>query len=489
MKKNLFIAAGAVLPLFGAAGCGDSWLTGTKLDDDPNRPTAASMDLLLNGIHAEQFLNLNGHLARVSTMYVQQFAGTDRQYRTLDRFSLVEDDFSGEFASVYTGGGLLDMRNIQDTARVRDDKLYLGIAQAWEGLVIGMAASIWGDIIYSEAVNIGTVEKPKLDEQQAVYAAVQTVLDSAIANLAANKGPGPGRADLVYQGSATKWSEAAWSLKARFYLHWVEAQRAGGASAQKAGIACGGDCAAKAAAAAGKGISTAANDFRSFFSAGVGEENPWFQFTFRERDSYVRGGRTLVDLLKARNDPRLAEYFRPGPSTATFIGAAPAAAVSGNHVVLSLTRGAPGFRQPVITWAETRLILAEASYYLGGQASAVAELNKVRAAVGLPASTATGAALLQAIAEEAYIELFQNIEAKNLYERTCYPNLALPTPTRSLNFIPGRFYYGVDERNANPNIPAPETPGNTLAGNDNDPPGGTVNSAATCIGQNYPSGG
>jgi hypothetical protein len=109
-------------------------------------------------------------------------------------------------------------------------------------------------------------------------------------------------------------------------------------------------------------------------------------------------------------------------------------------------------------------------------------LNRVKARYGLPLvpGTLTGGALLQAIYEEAYVSLFQNIEEWNWYKRSCYPNISPSSGT----YIPRRVYYSVDERNANPNIPAPDTPGNTKTENPVDPGlAVTPYNGAACLGQ------
>jgi hypothetical protein len=101
-------------------------------------------------------------------------------------------------------------------------------------------------------------------------------------------------------------------------------------------------------------------------------------------------------------------------------------------------------------------------------------LNAVRRSVAtaavLPDVTASGPDLLRAIMEEKYIALFQNIEIWNDYKRTCLPNLR---PVTGLK-IPGRFFYGVTERQTNPNIPEA---GDQPFRNDNDP------ANAGCLGQ------
>jgi len=55
---------------------------------------------------------------------------------------------------------------------------------------------------------------------------------------------------------------------------------------------------------------------------------------------------------------------------------------------------------------------------------------------------------------EKYIVLFQNIETWNDYKRTCIPNLT-PVNNSQGGVIPGRLLYPLQERQTNPNIPAP----------------------------------
>lgn len=452
MPKRKTIAIGALALASALSGCED-YLSGSGLTTNPNQPSVAAIDQLLTAVQVQQFVWHEGDMSRVPSMWTQQMAGTDRQYIAYDEYDLTEDDLSGEFSNVYTGGGLVDLRQIQALAEERGDAKYKGVAQVLEAFLIGMAASFWGDIPYSEAVN-DEIAKPALDEQASVYAAVQALLDQAVTNLQGS-GAGPGSADLIYGGDASQWVEAAHTLKARFYMHWVEAQSAGGQTA------CGGDCAQQAIAAAEDGISTPANNFLFPHSATTGEENIWYQFMFVQRPGYISAGKNLVDLLIERDDPRLEEYFAPTGS-GQFIGSAPGDASTAS--TLSAERGAPSFHQPFITYAENELILAEAYYRIGEPGSALVHLNNARSAEGLdPLLPLVGTALLEAIMEEKYIALFQNPEVWNDYKRTCLPDL---TPAAGAAAVPGRFLYGSEERNVNPNIPPPaEQP----ARNDNDP--------------------
>src|SRR5207249_8553425 len=149
------------------------------------------------------------------------------------QYGVGESDISGQMNGFYTGGGLFGLRNIQAAAQESGDTFLEGIAKVWEGLAMGTATSVWGDLPYSEAVTPG-IDLPKLDSQESIYAAVQARLDEGIAALqaAAATATGnciPAEGDLIYCATAVpkateiaRWIRAAYTLKARFHLHLVE---------------------------------------------------------------------------------------------------------------------------------------------------------------------------------------------------------------------------------------------------------------------------
>jgi len=419
----------AVASMF-AAGCSDSYFQGPRLSSNPNQPSSAKADNQFVGFQAFAFYSLTGDLNRLISLWMQQMAGTGRQWAGYDQYVVTENDFT--FGSFYTQGGLVDIRGVQD--KVKDDKLYLGIAQAWEALIMDLCSDTWGDIPYTEAVS--DTRTPKLDKQLAVHQALIALLDQAITNMNAG-GTGPTALDLVYGGDKASWIKAAHSLKARIYMHMAELD---------------GSNYAKALTETTSGISSTKGDFTTYQSSTTGEANHWYQFRI-QRGTDISAGKFLVDLMKARPDARLTDYFSPGSGAAgQIIGASPGQEFDGKQAWLSAVRGSPDFRQPVLTFAENQLVRAEAQYRTGDQASALATLNAYRTSVNLaPKAGLAGAALLQAIMEDKYVALFQNTEVWNDYRRTCYPNL---TPAAGTS-IPARLVYGTDERRANPNIPSP----------------------------------
>jgi hypothetical protein len=418
-----------------AAGC-TNFLTADKAARNPNSPSTASKDQLLTAVQAGQFTEQEGFPALLVCLWMQQCQGVGGRFvQQKSRYEYFEADTRSDFSAVYSGGGLVDLKDIERRAEAEGDSLYKGIAKVWEAFVIGTAASQYGDIPYRQAA--GDVATPEFDPQLQIYDDIQLKLDTAIAELA-GPGPGPGIVDLIYGGDAAKWTEAAYTLKARFYLHTVEVR--GNSEYQKA------------IDAALKGISTPANDFRTFHTTATFERNVWYQFNVNSgfgEDAVA--GRFLVDLMNARNDPRRAEYFStatPGPG---YGGVDVNLGTSPNGVsLLEGTRNDPIFRQPLITNDENLLILAEANFVLNGAGAAQPFLDQHRDNHGLPHAPAT----LQTIMEDKYIALFQNVEIWNDYKRTCLPALRPFVEATFGGHIPGRFFYGEFERSTNPNTPS-----------------------------------
>ncbi|HEX2189751.1 MAG TPA: SusD/RagB family nutrient-binding outer membrane lipoprotein [Longimicrobiaceae bacterium] len=456
----------AVVALTGTlAGC-DDYLTGAGISDNPNAPLEVGTAQLYQGIQLAQFVQHTGDLSRHAALWTQQMAGIGNQYSGRDQYALSEQDLAAWYNNIYTGGGLIDIREAVARTDAAGDRTYSGVLRVWEAYLMGESASLWGALPYSEALQPDEIPTPDLDDQAEVYRQVQAVLDAAIADLQSGAGAGPGPVDLVYRGDRQKWLQTAHTLKARFYMHWVEAQNFAGTHNGKnvqaeATKACGGDCVQKALAAAQNGISSPANDFTSFHSTTAGGENIWWQFMFVRRQDQIAAGKYLVDLMKSRNDPRLEEYFRPIAS-GEIVGAAPATNTAAS--LLSEQRGARDFRQPMITYAENQLIMAEANYRLGNEGAALVNLNNARTSEGLAAvSGLAGEGLRREILTEKYIALFQNVEAYNDYKRNCFPEIR---PVGTAQAVIGRILYSDTERAANPNIPLPT---NQPARNDNDP--------------------
>lgn len=448
------LAAGLLL-----AGCGD-FLTQGEAGNDPNRPVAATARQLFVGVQANLASQVGSDPQRLSAILTQQFEGVGAQYVAVGQsYSLDENTTNGFFSSVYGPGGLIDIRRIQEQSAAVSDSLFTGIALVHEAALIGTAADLFGDIVYSQAYQGAN---PALDEQLAVYDAVQQVLDRAIVQLAA-AGPtniGPGSADLAFCTAAcgtnptaaqranqrARWTAVARTLKARFLLHTAEVRPT---------------VYAEVLTQARQGIRDAEGSYVFEFSGNSGEQNFLANFNVNERPGYFVPDPFFVDLLEDRNDPRRTRFFN-----------ADASDLSAGFNSLS----AP---LPIVTAEENLLIQAEAAQRTGSITEAQQALAAEQAIQDVTTANtgATGLDLLREILTEKYIALFPSIEVWNDYRRTCFPNLAPRNATRR---IPARLFYDTGERQTNTSIPqAQEQP----TRNDNDPANATDPFGNACLGQ------
>ncbi len=460
MNKLTKITGSLVLGL-GIVGCSD-FISGPGLTENPNQPVVVTSNQLLISAQAQQFVRQTGQLARFAGFFTQQLSGTNnQQLQWGSQYLFTDGDISGQFSGFYTGGGLIDLRRIQTDAQTAGIAQLAGIAKIMEGFNMGTAASIWGDIPYREAV--GANPTPTLDPQQQVYADVQAVLSEGI-GLMGGAG-GAGDVDLVYAGNPGRWIRAANTLKARFHLHTAERL---GAPAYQAALAAALNGINEAPTTVAQAVhGQAPGDYRALFGADEETGNLWWQF-LRARQDFVAGNAMIQILNNRGNDPRREGYFDPAAAVAASatcagypvgfrganqFGSPQPQACATTSVVNNSVRRQPTFRQPLVTWTENQLILAEARFRTGDGPGALVNVNNVRSSLGLAALP--GPVTLNQIAEEKYLAMFQNIEAWNDYKRLCYPPQLQPGGSPQAAETPGRLPYGSAERINNPNIPLP----------------------------------
>ena len=438
----------ATLALVGAVGCSD-FLEPTEAVDDPNRPTVATAQNLFVGTQTNLWAYLGSDPVRNLGIWSQQLTGVTGQYLLTQNYANSETTTNGFNQGLYTSGGLVDIRRGQAIAAEAGDSLFVGVFQVQEALLMSIAADLFGDIVYSQALT--NTPNPALDEQLAVYDALQVKLDSAIKNMAAT-GPtnvGPDEADLSYGGDAKLWTKLARTLKARIYFRTAEVRPTSYALAL---------------AQARLGLQTSDEDFVAPFAGTANEQNFWYQFFRVQRAGYIRPNPTFVAMLTSRADPRRAYYFNAAGTN------------------LSNTLLAADYAQPLVSAKENLLNWAEAAYRTGATTEALQKLNDERAlwadqGITLPPVSATGTALLREILTERYIALFQTYEPYEQYKRTCFPNL---TPVVAGGRIPARYYYDTSEQQTNTSIPAA---GEQPVRNDNDPVNGTDPFGAACLAE------
>lgn len=213
---KLYIKALILLAIFAVPSC-TSLVEG--INENPN-------DILITDIDAELFLTgallantvaQGGHLNRIGGMYTGQLIGFSSLYSNIYGFSLSTAESVSTWSRIYVGA-VANLRHIRREAP--NDRLLQGIAKVVEAHAVGTAASLFGDVPYSE-INNSDISDPKFDDQIAVFNAMITLLDEAIGDLGAAK-TRLLTADIYFEGNAGKWMEAAYTLKARYHLQLKE---------------------------------------------------------------------------------------------------------------------------------------------------------------------------------------------------------------------------------------------------------------------------
>ena len=445
------------------------------LDQDPNSPIDAPADLILNGAQVSSIMVYEGSAARTAGIFSSSFTGVDRQYVSLNGYITTSGDYDGVWDDLYSRV-IAPSKIVEAKALAVNNKTMAGIAQVMQAQAFGLAADLWGDVPFTEACN-PTKPTPAFDTQATVYAGVQTLLDKAIVNLNANAGTVSGK-DIFYGGNRAKWIAAAYTLKARYFLHVKN--YASAITSATSGIA----------AASGNMNAPHGETWQSDF-------NVYYSFLVYDRGGYMdASAATLPKLLDATNvkyrgDTQTDETARYEYLYQKNLVSYPANELEPNVLCFD-DWGVPatiydGFfgattSFPLVTFEENKLILAEAHLKKASPdaASALAALNAHRAYMNTGGSISTGyhafglsylpyaltdfdaagiqnpgsltqaEALLKEIIEEKYVTLVGQIEQFNDVRRT--KNLLGIVPNTGSS-LPQRFFYPQSEINSNPNTP------------------------------------
>ncbi len=443
MKKiKIYITALTLIFTANACEFGDT-------NVDPARPLDVSMSAIMPALQTGLSFNLGGEYVLFSNILMQQLdGGTTAQQGDWTKYIIDGQDTDGMWQNTYTNA-----LNMADIVITKADELnaphYGGVAKVLMAAGLGAASDCFGDIPYTTAFEAEAEVIPEYDPHTDIYATIQSLLDEAIVDLSgASPGGSPSGDDLIYGGNTSSWIAAAWSLKARYYLH---TSKINGAAAYT-----------DALNAAGNAISGNAGNMQQVFGTVANEPNPRYEFNLNRPGNVVMGG-YFINKLTANTDPRLANLN--GVSGAYYTGI--------NSPV------------PYITFAEVKLIESEAILMSGGTvtdakdallAGVAASLEEV---TGNPASEAsndaylsnldsefdaltTNAERLERIINEKFVITYStNIESWVDFRRTGFPADITPNPLGNTASNPGggiprRLPYPDNEITLNTNIPFTE---------------------------------
>ncbi|MEP7066938.1 MAG: SusD/RagB family nutrient-binding outer membrane lipoprotein [Gemmatimonadota bacterium] len=457
--KSRALTLVAMLAAVTTYGC-NSFLTCDKCKNNPNLPTTASADQLFIGAQVALMAQWETYPLNLLPTWVDQIAGVNRQWANYANYASGTDNLTSDatWISIYGPGGLADLRRGEANATENGNLKAVGQFQIIEGLLMGTAADLFGDVPYDSAGRTSAV----FDTQAAVYAHVQATLDQAISNL---DGEGTGNTvDFFYGNDFDKWTALAHTLKARYYMH----------TAENADLSYDNTKLNSVLTETAQGISDPSADFQTQHTSNNLEQNLFYEFLIGSRKGDVEPSQLHINLLQALNDNVLLSQLYTSP----YVGSSPALSGGSNVSLFKVSGTTPMI---IVGNYENLLLSAEAHYRLGNAGLAATELQTEHSNYGEPGSVpilggANG--LLVTILDEKYARGFLNPEVYFDYLRTCVPNVQLPAGiANAFNAVPGRFNYGFTEETTNTNAPT-----DPLA-NANWPKHPTSPSGAPCFGQ------
>jgi hypothetical protein len=424
--KSLAILAVAAV---GFTACSDAWLEDYKLDQ--NRPSDVSMEVLLPSAQAAYGMTQGDVLPRLTSIFMQQMTGTDRQSLAHNRYAQIgEGDFNTPWNNSYAGG-LYDLKLIEEKAEAAGASAYVGVAKIMTAMYLGVLTDHFGDIPYTDALQGADNLKATFDSQADIYTTIFNLLSEGKDALAQPSSVTPGGDDLIHGGDLAAWAATADGLRARHLNHLSKTSQYNAANVI---AAC--DDALNAGVYCTIGFEAALN------------QNPWYQFTVIDRAGYISQFGTMYDMMEASSDPRITLYRSADSLTMPAYGDATSAL-------------------PIVTPFEIMFVKAEAQ--LAGSASDAratleAAIESHMTWLGVDAGDiATYVAALPAttdlelIMNEKYVAMFSSSESWTDWRRTGFPTLSAPADAnlsgmpRRMPYPEGEYLYNAD------NVPMPLT--------------------------------
>ena len=441
-----------------------------NLNVDPNNPTKSTASLLLTGTEIANMATQEGMASRLTTIWDGYASGSDRQWLDYYNYNVTAGVYDADWNLVYQATNANALLAIEQATALGNRKT-IGIAKVLRANALATGTELWGDIPFDQAGDIAKYPNPAFEPQAMVYTKLLALLDDAIADLKSGVGTVTSE-DIHFGGDATKWTQVAYTLKARLLTDLKQYDAA--------------------YTAAQTGVSVYANSLLSPHgnTASV-NQNAYFSFLASTRTGDINAvGAYNVSLLnpvsiRYRGNAKTIEtarykfyYLENGVNTPGKIE--------------PNTTGTTGFFAqtasfPLITYQENILTLAESAMRSGkGFATALGHLNTYRAWLNTggninAAYLTAGAykyepyvaadfegggienadgitadnALLREVLQERYVSFYGQHLGWNDERRTRAEAYGIKLTPNNGTQLPWRFIYPQNELNSNANAPKP----------------------------------
>ena len=437
------------------------------VNTDPNNPTDVPTTVLLPSAQVNLAFTLGGNASRYTGAFIQHYGGHRGQPLEYGQYNFSPSSSDNFWSQMYAGV-LRDLKAVRDKSRTSGDSMYVGVSQILTAHTFSVLTDLYGDIPFSDALNGVNSIAPKYDKQENIYPALIQMIEAGVTNVKSNVGKKPATDDVMYGGTMASWEKYGNSLKLRLLNHLSKIQPNAAGDFLNTSPAL---------------ISSNAESAKVTFGTTQANANPMHSFDILSGRKDMAVGSTIVNKMKALNDPRIPKYFFPvknGASAGQFIGNVPGGD-NDDAGESKFSRTGPSFASissPVLllSYAEVQFIIAEIRLRQTNVGAATTAYNNAINAdflyVGNTAAEATTYLAQTSVAfdgtlsrlmEQKWIVMFQApYESWSDWRRTGFPALTPAAINFTAGVIPRRLPYPQFEINLNkasleagPGVPVP----------------------------------
>ncbi len=301
MKKIYFILLISVAVLLGS--CTKDF---EDFNNDPKHPTEVSGEALFSNAQKEladqvASSNVNVNIWKLWAQYWTETTYTDEANYNIVNRRIADGAFSTFYRSILNNLtqaqaniGAADAIG-DDAAKAKVNKM--AIIDLLKAYSMQRLVDIFGNVPYTEALQIDKTLSPKYDDAAGIYASLLASVDDALGRLD-ESGASFGSADLYYGGDVAAWKKFANSLKLKMGLYLADVDP----SVSKSTV--------EAAAAAGVISSPAENCQMSYLGSSPNTNPIYEDLVLSGRKDFIPAN-TIVDMMSGLSDPRMDDYFIP----------------------------------------------------------------------------------------------------------------------------------------------------------------------------------
>ena len=432
-----------------------------EMNTDKKNPVAVPGETLFSNAQvalADQIASSNVNL-NVWKLYAQYW--TETTYTDEANYNIVNRTIPDNTFRTYYRDILVDLKEASkvisgDVALTEEDAIVkqnkIEIINLLNIYAYQRLVDIFGNIPYTEALDIETTIAPVYDDAASIYDDLLNRLDAAIAALDDSQGSF-GSADLYYGGDVAAWKKFGYSLKLKLGIALSDVNE----SKAKAVVE----------AAAPNVFASTAEDCKLVYTNTTPNTNPIYEdLVLSGRDDFVPTN-TIIDIMNPLNDPRRPYYFDTIPGQPEYTGGIYGYNNSfSNFSHVASTILVPELPLTLLGYSEVQFYLAEAAargfsvgdaadLYNGAVKSSIMEWGGTEADYDTYIAQ-EGVAYDQGnwqelIGTQSWIASYtRGLVGYNTWRRLDYPIMNIPeAPESDDGQVPKRFTYPVNEQTLN----------------------------------------